>query len=272
MIRVRILTIVALAALAASACGRSEAPASQGVRVVTLSPSATEVVIALGGKDTLVGVDDYSGELAPGVSHVGSFLTPNLDAIVQLRPTFVVVDDVHADAARKLADTGVATVECAVHALPDVKSALAVVGDRLGKKDAADAAIADIDGAIADARAHRPARRPRVLAIIDRTDGGLGGLVAAGPGSWLDELLAIAGAENVLAASGVRYPKISLEEVLRGKPDVILDLSTHDVEPWKGIDVPAVTAGRVRRVVEPALMHPSPNIRGALAALAKALQ
>ena len=71
----------------------------------------------------------------------------------------------------------------------------------------------------------RPAKRPRVLAILDREAGGLGNLVAAGPGSWIDELLAITGGENVLAGSGVRYPKVSMEEVLRGRPDVILDLS-----------------------------------------------
>ena len=82
----------------------------------------------------------------------------------------------------------------------------------------------------------RPAKHPRVLAVIDREAGGLGNLVAVGPGSWVDELLAVVGGDNVLVASGVRYPKISLEEVLRGQPDVILDLSSggsSDLAPWR---------------------------------------
>ena len=252
--------------IALLACSRSE-PAPAGMRVVTLSPSATEIVTALGARDALVGVDDFSGDV-PGALHVGSFLQPNIDAIVRLQPTVVVVDDVHADAAKKLADAGVATVECPMHALPDVKTALARVGDRLGKKAAADRAIADVEAAIEEARSHRPAKRPRVLAIIDRTQGALGNLVAAGPGSWLDELLAIAGAENVLAASGVRYPSITLEEVLRGKPDVILDISTQDPADWSALGQPVV----VRAPDEPALKHPSPNIRAALTALASSLR
>jgi len=257
---VRFLTLAAFVL----ACGHSD-PAPPGLRVVTLSPSATEVVTALGARDKLVGVDDFSGDV-PGAIKVGSFLTPNLDAIVQLHPTFVVVDDVHADAARKLADANVDTVECAMHALPDVEIALARVGDKLGRKAEADEQIADIEAAIDAARKSRPAKRPRVLAIIDRTEGGLGNLVAAGPGSWIDELLAIEGAENVLAASGVRYPSISMEEVLRGKPDVVVDLSTHDPADWKSASLRAVAP------TEPALKHPSPNIRAALDALASALR
>ena len=53
-------------------------------------------------------------------------------------------------------------------------------------------------GSCGAAAASRPAKRPRVLAIIDREAGGLGNLVAAGPGSWIDELIAVAGGENVL--------------------------------------------------------------------------
>ena len=91
-----------------------------------------------------------------------------------------------------------------------------------------------------------------------------GNLVAVGPGSWVDELLAVVGGDNVLAASGVRYPKISLEEVLRGQPEVILDLSfagKNDTSVWNQVDVPAVKAGRVIAMNEPFLLAPSPRIR-----------
>jgi iron complex transport system substrate-binding protein len=116
--------------------------------------------------------------------------------------------------------------------------------------------------------------RPRVLAIIDREADGLGNLVAAGPGSWIDELLTMAGADNVLAAAGVRYPKISVEEVLRGTPDVILDLSfagKSGVAPWMTVDVPAVHAKRVVAMNEPYLIAPSPRVADALAAISNAI-
>jgi iron complex transport system substrate-binding protein len=267
------------------ACGKGEDPdrsaapgASSGAsaRVVSLTPSATEIVAALGAADQLVGVDAYS-TFPPEVTQlpkVGSFLTPNLEMIVSLRPTIVIVDDIHGGAAGALRDTGIRTVESAIHALPDVKKALRTVGTALGKTAEAERVIEEIDGAIDAAAASRPAKRPRVLAIIDREAGGLGNLIAAGPGSWLDELLAIAGGENVLSASGVRYPKISMEEVLRAQPEVILDLSSaarDEITAWQAADVPAVKAGRVRAHTEPYLSAPSPRVKQALETLRAAI-
>jgi len=246
-------------------------------RVVSLTPSATEVVAALGATAMLVGVDDYS-VFPPEVTKlpkVGSFLAPNLETIVALAPTLVIVDDVHGQAAGALGDAGIITVACAMHALPDIKGALRTVGARLGKSAEADRVAAAIDAALDRAAANRPAKRPRVLAIIDRESGGLGNLVSAGPGSWIDELLAVVGGDNVLRAAAVRYPKISIEEVLRARPDVILDLSyaaRQSVAAWRTLDVPAVAAGRVKMLDQPYLIAPSPRVAEALAALATALQ
>jgi iron complex transport system substrate-binding protein len=139
----------------------------------------------------------------------------------------------------------------------------------------ADRAIREIDAALDAAAANGAAKRPRVLAIIDRETGGLGQLVAAGPGSWLDELLAVVGAENVLSASGIRYPKVSMEEVLRSQADVIIDVSyaaeTGGVAPWLAVDIPAAKSGRVRGLTDQFLRAPSPRVKQALATLAKAI-
>lgn len=265
------------------ACGRSE-PASSGtgtgsapaaLRVVSLTPSATEIIAALGGTSLLVGVDEYSiyPPEAAALPKVGSFMFPNIEAIVMLQPSLVVVDDIHGKAASALADAGIATVACSMHALPDVKSALEIVGARIGKAADAKRVIEEIETALDTAAAKRPAKRTKVLAIIDREAGGLGGLVAGGPGSWIDELLAVVGAENILAASGVRYPKISREEILRGAPDVILDLSyaaRSSTTEWNEIDAPAVKTGRVVALREPYLVAPSPRVKEALDTLAKA--
>ncbi len=253
-------------------CSRGERAAPTQTRLVSLTPSATSIVAALGATALLVGVDDYSKE-PPEVDKlpkVGSFLTPNLEAIVALKPSLVIVDDVHASASGALHDAGLATIECPMHALPDVKLALRRLGDAIGKGAEATAVIGGIDAALDAAAAHKPAVHPRVLAIIDREDGGLGNLVAAGPGSWLDELLAVDGGDNVLAAAGVRYPKISVEEVLRAKPEVILDLSyaAHGgIEVWNS----AKGDARVVIVTEQALLAPSPRVADALAVLAKAI-
>ncbi len=115
------------------ACGQGKAPEpAREARIVSLTPSATEVVAALGALPSLVGVDDYS-KFPPEVQKlpkVGSFLQPNLEAIVRLHPTLVVVDDVHGPTAQGLTDAHVAIVECPMHALADVRGALRTVGAR----------------------------------------------------------------------------------------------------------------------------------------------
>ncbi len=275
--RVRWALVIVLVAAGCSGERAASEPAGSKLRIVSLTPSATEVIAALGATDLLVGVDGYS-TYPPEVNDlpkVGSFLAPNLETIVRLRPSLVVVDDVHGQAAGALRDANIETLACAMHGLPDVKLSLRSVGVRLGRVAQADRAIAEIDAALDAAAAARPARRPRVLAIIDREAGGLGSLVAAGPGSWIDELLAVTGAENVLAGSGVRYPKISLEEVLRGQPEVILDLSyaaRGGVEPWQAAAVPATKAGRVVALSDAYLLAPSPRVKAALEAVAKAIR
>ncbi|HEX4455443.1 MAG TPA: helical backbone metal receptor [Kofleriaceae bacterium] len=257
------------------ACQRNPGRTDEVQRVVSLTPSGTEIVAALGATDLLVGVDDYSKfpESVQQLPKVGSFIAPKLETIVRLRPSLVIVDDIHGAAAGALRDAGVTAVECPMHDLPDVKSALRVIGERLGRADAAAAAIGAIDKALDGAAAHKPAHHPRVLAVIDREAGGLGNIVAAGPGSWLDELLAVVGGDNVLAASSTRYPKISTEEVLRAQPEVILDLSFNaDAGAWNAVDVPAVRAHRVRVLTEDTLSHPSPRVDRALATLAGSIK
>lgn len=264
--------------IALSACEQRKPPAPvAGVRIVSLTPSATEIVAALGATEQLVGVDAYSTYPAAvaKLPKVGSFLAPNLEAIIGLQPTLVIVDDIHGKAAGALHDAGISTIDSAIHALPDVKRALRAIGDRLGRRQQAEATIAAIDASLDAAAAKRPARHPRVLIVIDREAGGLGNLVGAGPGSWIDELVAVVGGDNVLIDTATRYPKISREEVLRGRPDVILDLSFAGrgaTAEWRELDVPAVAAGKVHAMSEPYLLAPSPRVGDALDALAGAIR
>lgn len=251
---------------------RAAAPPA-AIRLVSLTPSATELVLALDAGALLVGVDEYSAQ-QPAVARlpkVGSFLEPDVETIIKLAPTLVIVDDVHGPAAATLHDAHIATLECPMHGLPDVRRGLRAIGARIDRAAEADRAISAIDGAIDAARRARPAKPPRVLAVIDREASGLGNLVAAGPGSWVDELLAILGADNVLAAAGTRYPKISIEEVLRAQPEIILDLSyaaREGIAPWATIDV----TRRVTALTDQSLLAPSPRVADALSTLAAALR
>lgn len=279
----RRLVCFAMAAVAlgaaglAAGCGKTT-PRKDGI--VTLTPSATEVVSALGGR--LVGVDDYSTYPAgvAALPKVGSFLAPNFEAIVRLEPGLVVADDIHADAAKALRGAGIEVLTIPMHALPDLRTAFTAVGARLGKQREAAAALVEIDDAITATRARHVARDRKVLIVIDREPGGLGGMIAAANGSWMDELVAVTGAQNVLAGAAVRYPKLSAEEIIRTRPDVILDVSyTADqataVATWRArpelADVPAVKSGAIWVLKSPYFLGPSPRVAPALAELERVL-
>ena len=239
------------------ACSREPVDAGGPQRVVSLTPSATEVVATLDATALLVGVDDYS-DVPPEVTKlpkVGTFLTPNLETIVR-----AAADARHRrrrpwpgrGCARRRRRRERSNVRSTLSKTSRPRSIASATGSDAAPRPSARSRASM--HAIDDAAAHRPSRRPRVLAVIDREADGLGNLVAAGPGSWIDELLTMAGGDNVLAAAGVRYPKISLEEVLRGRPDVILDLSfagKNGIAPWLTVDVPGGASQRVIALNDP---------------------
>jgi iron complex transport system substrate-binding protein len=285
-----VLTSLALAGIATGigcrrmdpAAGRASDGGSGGARhrIVCLTPSSTELVAAVGATDEIVGVDRYSS-YPPEVLHVtrvGDFLSPNLEGILALAPDIAVLDATQDKVGAKLQAAGITTVSLPMHTLEDVRSGLLAVGRALGREREAQAAVARLDGDVAAARERAKARaadgpRPRVLVIVDRQGRGLGGLVGAGPSTFIDELLAILHADNALARAPSPYPQLSTENVISLAPDVIVDAAhTMDAVRARGdwdilTSVPAVARGRVHVVADGTLLSPSPRAGQTLARL-----
>ncbi|HUH01270.1 MAG TPA: helical backbone metal receptor [Kofleriaceae bacterium] len=273
------VSLVLVALLAATGCEKERSGAASGEgppgRIVTLTPSSTELVVALGGLDRLVGVDSYSTEPAPvaALPRVGDFLAPNLEAIIRLEPDLVVLDQVQAKVATSLNAAGIRTLTLDMHTLADVRAGMLAVGEALGAEAVAAAAVAAFDQAVDDVSRRGQSRarpRPRVLAVVDRSPGGLRGVVVAGPGSYIDELLAIIGADNVMAGSPLRYTTISAEQIERAAPTDILD-SVHGADPvraradWSRLaQIPAVARGRIHQLADQLFAVPGPRVGEAL--------
>lgn len=254
-------------------------------RVVCLTPTATEIVAALGALDRIVGVDQFSS-YPPSVEtlpKVGDFVSPNVEAILALTPDIVVGDDAQRSQVIQLESKGIHTIVTKMQTVGDVHNAIRSIADALAVPEAgvalvsrleADLAATDTQIAAAIA-AGRP--RPRVLLIVDRQLGGLGQMIAAGPDTYFDELLRRAHAVNVLADSPARYARISIEEVLARRPDVILDaVHTADVArartDWNALPtVPAVAKDRVYVLGDTIFVTPGPRLGQAYARLAALL-
>jgi iron complex transport system substrate-binding protein len=119
--------------------------------------------------------------------------------------------------------------------------------------------------------------RRRVLLVVGRELGSTRGIVAAGPGSYLDELAAVVGAENVVAGAGATYPLLSREKVVALAPEVVLDATAADdpaaaARDWSALPIPAVAAGRVHMLQAPYFTSPGPRIDEALRDLERLLE
>jgi iron complex transport system substrate-binding protein len=196
-------------------------------RIVSTSPSITETLFALGLGDRVVGVSTFC-RFPPEVAKlpkVGTFLKPEAELIAGLRPDLVVVHEVSSGIDRKLASMRIPYAVVERGTLTSVFSSIRRIAAAAGEPARGETLVADIErrlGALRRANAALP--RVRVLFIIGRRLGSLSDLVAVGPGSYINELIEIAGGQNVLAIQGQpEYPKISMETVLRLDPDVIVD-------------------------------------------------
>jgi cobalamin transport system substrate-binding protein len=258
-----------------TACGRRAAPAP-GARVVSLSPSTTEAMFALGLGDLVVGRSqqcDRPPEVAR-LPSVGGFADPNVEAILSLRPTLVVGARGPAgpELERELHVHGLDTFFPAGDTLADYRAMLVDLGSRFGAGDRARALVEAIDARVARIR-EWAARRPpvRTVMVFDASP-----VFVAGPGTFPDELLALAGGKNVIDRGG-QWPTIDLERLLVLDPAVVIDATggghgdaTLARAPgWA--EIPAVREGRLRPLRSDAALRPGPRTAEGLADVAFAL-
>ena len=221
------VTAAAWPALVARTPVRPHSQETIPARIVSTSPSITETLFALGLGDRVVGVSQYC-RFPPEVQKlpkVGTFLQPDPERIAALRPDLVFVHSVAGDLTGRLLTMHIRAVAVDEGTMASVFEAIRQIADAAGVPTRGEALVSDIqhklDGA---ARAVPAGPRPSVLFVIGRRPGTLADLVAAGPHTYLDALIGIAGGRNVLGTAGLpEYPRISMETVLRLDPDVIVD-------------------------------------------------
>lgn len=228
-------------------------------RIVTLAPSISDIVLSVGAGDRLVGVSrfDERGEVAK-VARVGGFTDPSVEAIIGLKPDLLIVQPGPGNKApvEKVAALGVPVLLLTLQDVEAVLVALREVGRVLGKTEEGDRLARGLEQKRADVRARAAKhKKKRVLFVY-----GFDPLVAAGPGSFADELLRDAGGENVVKPPASAYVAWSAESAIASKPDVVVNAA----EPDNGIDkfknLPGLRAARWVKVPSRDLMHPGPSL------------
>jgi ABC-type Fe3+-hydroxamate transport system substrate-binding protein len=230
---------LALASLAAtlSACAGADAPPRTTLvddfgdtlvvgkvpqRIVSLNPTTTELLYAIGAGPRVVGRTTY--DLLPkevlAVPDLGQGLRPNVEVVLAAHPDLVLLyaSADNRDAARRLRASGVPTASYKLDRIADMPRVLAALGRLTGDTLAARRTIDTVQTTIERIRRKTATLpHPAVFWPLWETP-----LLSVGGGSWLNELLEIAGARNVFAELPQPSPAVSFEELLRRNPDAIL--------------------------------------------------
>jgi iron complex transport system substrate-binding protein len=247
-------------------------------RVVSLAPSNTEVLYALGLADRVVGVTEYCNypPEAKQKRKVGGFSKIDLEQVVGLAPDLVVATSIHLKTVvPELEKRGLTVVVVEPRNVDDVLAKITFVGKLTGASESAAKLTAQLRNRI-DAIASKVATaktKPRVFYEIDKS------LYTPGPGSFIDDMIAKAGGMNIAADAKSSYTQLSAEAIIAKDPEVILlgDMnfgeSPASVQARPGwANLSAVKAGRIVPIAdENVIARPGPRIVEGLELIARAL-
>lgn len=275
-----VITLVIALSITAAACNAtrpsynsgavSERPAHVPERIVSLTPSATEILYGVGAFERVVAVSDYCNypPEAAQLPRVGGWMNTNIERIAALHPDLVVVMDSQAPFIKDRLDAlNLPVLVVGTRTLADVFSAIESIGRATGNERETQVLLTETRAAIEEVRANaRDRERTRVLCVVDRVPGTLRDLYAATEESFLAELIQIAGGEVVAPSAASGYGQISKEAVLALDPAVIIDIVQgaegslgEDTESvWQELaSVRAVRERRVYTVRDTRVVHPS---------------
>jgi len=265
-----------MALVACSEKGPPAAAPGAATRVVSLAPSLTETLYALGAEDALLAVTSLCDRppAAKEKPHVGDLTQLSLERIAGLEPDLVLVNSVtHLEMLAPLKE------RFRVEFVPTddiglVLDAILSIGDAVGKEEEAAALRGRLERELAERRAGAEDRAgTRVLFVLQRDP-----FFVAGPGSYVDELLRALGYENAAASLARPWPNVSAEALLEMAPDVLVDaaIGVDEADPlayWQRFEsLPAVRAGAVRRMADDVVVRPGPSIGEALDSLERTIE
>jgi iron complex transport system substrate-binding protein len=275
---VRLIALIALAL--ATGCGAEDSgsaggSATAGLRVVSVNPSLTAILLALDAADLLVGVDEFSALQQPAVAalpRVGGLFNPSLEAVVALEPDLVVLvpSIEQRDFAGRLREIGLQVVVFENIRFEQVLENIERLGRLVGREAQAARRIAEIRGVRASAERLTAGREsPRTVVVLQRDP-----VFVVGRGSFIDELLAATGAENLGAQFDEPYPQVAVEWLVDAAPEVLIDMSDEPGDPleywsrWPAI--PAVAGRRVLHLA-PFVTLPGPDLDRSIRVLVESL-
>jgi iron complex transport system substrate-binding protein len=275
-------SIIAFAVLALLVFARSPASVGLGLgragiaqtrpqRIVSIIPSVTEMLFAMGAGARVVGVGNFDRYPPEALTRtkVGGLIDPDIERIIALKPDLVIVYGTQSDLRVQMERAAIPTFLYQHSGLPDITQTIRALGARIGSgKESGDLANR-IEADIADVRkrvAGRP--RPRTLLVFGRDAETLRGIYASGAVGFLHDMLEAAGGTNVFADVKRQSIQATSELAIARAPDVIIEIgadtasaSGRNLGAWDAVgSVPAVRNKRIYLLAGDGMMNPGPRI------------
>ncbi|MEP7357605.1 MAG: cobalamin-binding protein [Anaerolineales bacterium] len=262
--------------------GRQVTLAAPATKIVSLAPSTTEIIFALGAGERLIGRDDFSDfpAEAAAVPSIGSlYPAVNAEAIVALQPDLVLAAGItNPDDIKHLADLGLTVYATSIaKTLDDIYGDIAAVGALTGQSPAAATLVAGLKARVeaVTAKTAAVAQKPIVFYELDATEPSKPW--TAGPGTFIDQMISLAGGTNAGNIATSDYAQLSLEQLVAQNPDIIvLGTATFGGQTPEIVaaragwgDIKAVKDGAVYAFDDNLVSRPGPRVVDGLEQLAK---
>ncbi len=247
-------------------------------RIVSLAPSLTETLYALGAGDRVVGVTDYCDfpPEAKTKAKVGGMISPNMERIVALHPNLVLMtrEGSRKETLDALERLNLPTFVVETQRLDDVARMIRDIGQAIGEAAQGASVATQLErriGAVQSAVNARPARRALFLVWLQP-------VISVGRGTFLADLLERSGVQSASEASAQPWPHLSIEEIVRQDPEYIIVPKSQDFSPtrdelmrlpgWK--DLTAVRGDKILYMPD-AIQRAGPRIGEMMEILARAV-
>ena len=197
------------------------------LRVISTSPAITEILFAIGAGDRVVGVTDYCNypKNACLLPSIGGPLNPNTEKWIALKPDLIILQDDSVVLNKHAKVFKIPTLEVSVNNLENILRSIQVIADAMQTPKAGKQLVDKIKIQIDNYRTSLGKTKPRqVLMLLSDTNDPSRDLYAVGRNTFLNELLSIAGGENILPETMATYPKISKEFIIAKSPEIIIEI------------------------------------------------
>ncbi|MGB9839404.1 ABC transporter substrate-binding protein [Thermovenabulum sp.] len=261
--------------------GREVKIEKEPLRIISLSPSNTEILFALGLGDKVVGVTNYCDypEEAKSKEKIGDFSNPNIEKIISLNPDLVLATTMHEKPVKRLEELKIPVIVLEPKNLEDMLDSLILVGKATGREKNAielvDSLKKRIDAVKEKVSSLPEDKKPTVFYELWPSP-----ITTVGPGTFVDDLITKAGGKNIASDSDKPYPVYGQEVIIAKNPDIIIfshhgtngtnEQTKEDIVKrpgWSNIN--AVKNDKVFYVDENIIQRPTPRLVDGLEQFAK---